>query len=85
MDFAKKIAVPAVTSLQELGFVLQASGFDSSEVSNALGHIQQRTGSDRVDVGIKAVLDCVFEARDGGEEVVETFSELLVDLIQDRQ
>ena len=37
--------------------MLQASGFDSSEINTALGHIQQRTGSDRVNIGIiKAML-----------------------------
>ena len=80
--FDTDIAVPAVTNLQELAVVLQASGFDSSEINTALGHVQQRTESDRVDVGIKAVLRCVFKAREGGSEVVETFSELLVRLIQ---
>lgn len=84
--FAQKVAVPAVSNLQELGAVLHESGFlESSEINAALGHVQQRTGSDRVDVGIKTVLDCVFRARDGGSEVVETFAELLVDKIEELQ
>lgn len=82
-DFAKKVAVPAVSNLQELGTILQESGFfNSQEIDGAVRNIQQRTGSDQVGVGIKTVLDCVFEARAGGTEVIETFVELLVENIQ---
>lgn len=86
MDFAKKVAVPAVTNLQELGAVLNESHFfDSADINAALGSVHQRTGSDRVDVGIKTVLDCIFEARAGGTDVLETFADLLVEKIQERE
>ena len=86
MDFAKKVAVPAVSNLRELGTVLQeARAFeDSSEIGNVLGAIQQRTGGETVGVGIKTILDCVFEAKAGGREgVSETLTELVVDCIQE--
>ena len=83
-DFAKKVAVPAVSSLQELGTVLSESGFfNSAEIRGSLEYIQRRTGSDQLGIGIKTVLDCVFEARAGGTDIMETFSDLLVEKIQD--
>ena len=86
MDFAKKVAVPAVSTLRELGTVLQeVRAFqDSSQIGNTLQQIQQRTGSEQVGVGIKTVLDCVFEAKAGGREgVEETFTELMIESIQE--
>lgn len=86
MDFAKKVAVPAVANLRELGTVIQQSGVydDDSEIGQTLGAIQQRTGSENVGIGIKTVLDCVFEAKAGGREGVrETFAELMVESIQE--
>ena len=62
MDFAKKVAVPGVSTLRELGAVLGESHlFDSGDVGQALGIIEQRTG---------------------GEAVLETFAELMIDQIQ---
>lgn len=83
MDFAKKVAVPGVSTLRELGAVLGESHlFDSGDVGQALGIIEQRTGGEAVGVGIKTVLDCIFEAKAGGEAVLETFAELMIDQIQ---
>lgn len=84
MDFAKKVAVPAVSNLRELGTVLhEARTFNSAHVNEALGIIQQRTGGQNVGVGIKTVLDCIFEARAGGPDsnVLETFTDLMVEKI----
>ncbi|RSL68263.1 hypothetical protein CEP53_002627 [Fusarium sp. AF-6] len=86
MDFAKKVAVPAVSTLRDLATVLQESRvFNSGDVNATLNEIQRLTGSDRVGVGIKTVLDCIFEAKAGGPEsnMVETFTELLVEKIQE--
>lgn len=86
MDFAKKVAVPAVSTLRELGTVLhEVSAFeDDSHIGSTLQQIQQRTGSEQVSVGIKTILDCVFEAKAGGREgVVETFTELIIESIQE--
>lgn len=86
MDFAKKVAVPAVSNLRELGSVLQESRvFNSQDINQALNIVQQRTGSESINVGIKSILDCIFEAKAGGPEsdVLETFSDLLVEKIQE--
>lgn len=86
MDFAKKVAVPAVSTLRDLATVLQESRvFNSADINATLNEIQRLTGSDRVGVGIKTVLDCIFEAKAGGPEsnMVETFTELLVEKIQE--
>ena len=86
MDFAKKVAVPAVSNLRELGAVLHESRiFNSAEVNQTLDTIRQRTGSDSVGIGIKNVLDFIFEARAGGpdSDMSETFSELLVERFQE--
>jgi vesicle-fusing ATPase len=85
-DFAKKVPVPAVSTLNELGPILDQSGvINPEDIRGALSAIRQRTGSDTVNVGVKAVLDCLFEARAGGEDfnIVETFSELLIEKIQE--
>lgn len=87
MDFAKKVAVPAVSNSQQLAAVLQGSRvFNSSEIRAAVGTVEERTGSDSVGVGIKTVLDCIFEAKAGApdSDVGETFSDLLVEEIQER-
>ncbi|KAI0392474.1 vesicle fusion factor [Xylariaceae sp. FL0594] len=89
MDFAKKVAVPAVANTQELSRVLQQSRvFDPDDVSEAVNLVRRGVGSDNVGVGIKTVLDCIFEARAGGgssAEVSHTFSELMVEKIQELQ
>ncbi|KAI1813074.1 vesicle fusion factor [Poronia punctata] len=89
MDFAKKVAVPAVANTQELGTVLQHSrAFAPEDVSEAVNLVRRGAGSDSVGVGIKTVLDCIFEARAGGgesPEVTQTFSELMVEKIQELQ
>lgn len=86
MDFAKKVAVPAVSNLQELGTVLQESRvFNSGDINQIINIVQQRTGSESVGVGIKTILDCIFEAKAGGpdSEVLDTFSDLLLETIQE--
>lgn len=85
--FPKKYAIPAVSNLQELDNALQTSQYLSPADARTVAQIVQRqTGSDRVGIGIKTVLDCVFEARFGrqeGPEVVEALADLLVEQIQD--
>jgi hypothetical protein len=85
--FDEVVPVPAVTNLQELGVVLHKSGLfsaDPSKINAVLGQVQQRTGSDRVDIGIKAILRCVSGAREGSseEDIVDTLADLLVKKIQ---
>jgi vesicle-fusing ATPase len=85
-DFAKKVAVPAVSDVHELATVLQESHvFNSGDINQLINMVQQRTGSDRIGVGIKTILDCIFEAKAGGPDgnVLETFSELLLENIQE--
>jgi vesicle-fusing ATPase len=85
-DFAKKVAVPGVSNLRELGTVLQEMEheFSSNDINLAINEIGQQTGSDNVGVGIKTVLDCVFEAkRDPEGRVTEAFTELLVGKINE--
>ncbi|KAI1820931.1 P-loop containing nucleoside triphosphate hydrolase protein [Xylaria intraflava] len=87
MDFAKKVAVPAVSNLQELRTVLRDSKvFNPEDINDAVNMVQQGSGSDRIGVGIKTVLDCIFEARAGGgssADIVRTLAELLVEKIQE--
>ncbi|RFN45081.1 vesicle fusion factor nsfi, partial [Fusarium flagelliforme] len=83
-DFAKKVAVPGVSNLRELGAVLQESPEFDYDVNATINEIGQQTGSDSVGVGIKTILDCIFEAkRDPNGQVVEAFVELLVGKIQE--
>ncbi|KAI0116409.1 P-loop containing nucleoside triphosphate hydrolase protein [Nemania sp. FL0031] len=89
MDFAKKVAVPAVTSLEELSMVLRESRvFNPEDINEAVNLVRQEAKSDKIGVGIKTVLDCIFEARAGGgpsSEIITTFSGLLVEKIQEMQ
>ncbi|KAJ3572253.1 hypothetical protein NPX13_g5111 [Xylaria arbuscula] len=89
MDFAKKVAVPPVSNLQELKVVMRESRvFDREDIEEAANLVQQGSGSDKIGVGVKTVLDCIFEARAGGgpsHEIIRTFSELLVEKIQELQ
>ena len=87
-DFAKKVAVPAVSNTRELAAVLQESKvLSSSEVNSAMKTVMQRIGGDSVGVGVKTVLDCVFEAKAGGAEtdVAETLSDLLEEQVREAQ
>ncbi|RCI14422.1 hypothetical protein L249_6180 [Ophiocordyceps polyrhachis-furcata BCC 54312] len=82
-DFGKMVAVPAVSNLKELCAVLQQTQvFSSPDINEVANILHQRTGSDSLGVGIKTVLECVFEAQAGRSEKVETLSELLLKRIQ---
>ncbi|KAI2622823.1 P-loop containing nucleoside triphosphate hydrolase protein [Xylaria nigripes] len=89
MDFAKKVAVPAVADLHELRTVLRDSKiFNPEDIDDAVNMVQKGAGSDRIGVGIKTVLDCIFEARAGGgssADILRTFAELLLEKIQEMQ
>jgi vesicle-fusing ATPase len=83
-DFAKKVAVPGVSNLRELAAVLQESPEFDYDVNATVNEIGRQTGSDSVGVGIKTILDCIFEAkRDPNGQVVEAFVELVVGKIQE--
>nr|AER26946.1 NsfA [Epichloe amarillans] len=85
-DFAKKVAVPAVSNVRELATILQESRtFNSGDINQVINMVQQRTGSDTIGVGIKAIQDLIFEAKAGGpnSDVLETFSDLLLEKIQE--
>lgn len=79
-DFAKKVAVPAVSNLRELGAVLSESrAFSNEDIGRSLSALESRTGNDHVGVGIKTILDCIFEAKAGGDDVADTFTELVLE------
>lgn len=87
-DFAKKVAVPAVSNLRELAVVLHESRvLNSEDVNQTISAIQERTGRDSVAVGVKSILDCIFEARAGGpnSNVVETLTDLIVEKMNEVQ
>lgn len=88
MDFAKKVAVPAVSNLKELAAVLHESRvFNSGDIDEVVNIVEQRTESDSIGVGIKTILDCIFEAKAGesSSDVLETFSDLLLEKMQEMQ
>ena len=84
-DFAKTVPVPAVSNVHQLAKVLQESGFvNSGDINQVINQVQQRTGSDDLGIGIKAVQNCIFEAKAGGPaEVVERLSTLLLERFAD--
>lgn len=83
-DFAKRVAVPTVSNIDELATVLQQSPlFNFGDVSQVIGRVQERTISDQFVMGIKAIQDCIFEARAGGTDCLERFIELLVSRADD--
>ena len=85
-DFAKKVAVPAVSNLQELANVLQESRMlNSGDVNQAISMLQERTGAQSLGLGVKTILDCIFEAKAGGPEsnVAETFVDLIEEKLQE--
>ncbi|KJZ80200.1 hypothetical protein HIM_00050 [Hirsutella minnesotensis 3608] len=86
--FSEKIAVPAVSNLNELGIVLQ-NAFDSGDINQVLNTVRQRrAGSDSVGVGIKTIFDLIFQARayaSGGSMsgILDTFSEILLEKMEE--
>ena len=84
-DFAKKVAVPAVSSLRELGTALEGSqSFSHNDITRICNIIQERMGSGEVGVGIKTIMSLVYEAKAGGQEsdIPETLAELIIEKIQ---
>lgn len=79
--FEIKVPVPAVTNLQELGTIFQEMGVSGGNIKSALGQIQQRTGSDRVDVGVKTIMKCVERATEDDDNVSERLADLMVENI----
>ncbi|KAJ2970765.1 hypothetical protein NQ176_g8029 [Zarea fungicola] len=78
-DFEKQVYIPAVSSLRELGVILQSSGsINGGDINRILSMLQERLGENRWGLGIKTVLDCITEARAGEEEVSETLVDLLM-------
>ena len=84
-DFAKTVAVPAVSNVDELASLLQESPlFNFGEVTQVIEKVRERTSSDQFFMGIKAIQDCIFEARAGEADSLEMFIELLIDRAKDR-
>lgn len=84
--FPKKFPVPAVSNLYELATALEESKhLDRSEAQAVCRKIEYQNQSDRVGLGIKTVLDCVFEAMSGQEDrrqIVESLADLLIENIE---
>lgn len=75
-----------MADLRELEAVLDESPSFESDVRGTLAKINQRTGTDRVGVGIKTVLDCTFVARTGAtdaDQISDTFADLISEKMQD--
>lgn len=86
MDFAKKVAVPAVSNLRELANVLHESKmFNSGDVNQIINMLQDRTGLETVGLGVKTILDCIFEAKAGDQDsnIAETFVDLIEEKMQE--
>lgn len=61
--FNRKLAVPCVSDLNELQALLAATGvFQDADINEALHELQNATGTQRVDVGVKEVLSVVESA-----------------------
>ncbi|KAK8094669.1 hypothetical protein PG997_001354 [Apiospora hydei] len=61
--FNRKLAVPCVSDLGELQALLAATGvFQDADINEALHELQNATGTQRVDVGVKEVLSVVESA-----------------------
>ncbi|PHH84689.1 hypothetical protein CDD83_1542 [Cordyceps sp. RAO-2017] len=79
--FSRKVEVPMVANLQELGGVLQESSeFDAGDIAQITNTLQQQTGSDRVGVGIRRILDSIFVAEAAPKpEMAEAFCRSLLE------
>lgn len=83
-DFDTTVAVPAVSNLDELRVVLHESrALDPGSVDQTINMIRDRTGTESVAVGVKAILSCIFKARNQGpgSSMVENLSDLLAEKI----
>ncbi|KAF2718480.1 AAA-domain-containing protein [Polychaeton citri CBS 116435] len=70
MKFNAEIAVPNVRTQEELYNILASSGqFSKEEAQKSIGDIQQVTGSDRLDFGIKQVLMAIQTAKQNRDKV----------------
>jgi hypothetical protein len=79
--FHNTVEVPAISNLNELGFALQdLPVFDSSKINQSLSMIQQRLGSNNVNIGIKTVLRCIDQAS-RAEEEAEDFVQAFTDFV----
>lgn len=85
MDFEKKVAVPPVQTFGELGEIMTESKvFDPQDIRGTLHRLQEVTQQDTVGLGVKAVLDCIFEARTAAEDMPSVFVDLMSTAINSR-
>ncbi|PHH63297.1 hypothetical protein CDD81_6154 [Ophiocordyceps australis] len=87
-DFEKKIDVPAVANFRELRIVLERRNiFNTEDINEVINIMQQRMGTDYVGVGIKSILNCVYEVEAGSQDSdrLSTFAKLLLEKIREMQ
>lgn len=62
LEFDHELAVPAVSNVQELGKVLSAKGVQEQDANEVLYQIESVTGSQKVGLGVKRVMDALTAA-----------------------
>lgn len=62
LEFNRELAVPAVSTVQELGNVLSAQGLQDQDKDEVLYQIERVTGSQKVGLGIKLAIDAITSA-----------------------
>ena len=77
--FNRDIVVPNVGTFDELASVLRhVRAFDDeADLSQSLNELRDITGSDRIGLGIKKVLNVIDEAKQERENVPSLFAEIL--------
>ena len=82
-DFAKKVAVPALSHLDEVEKVLiESDRVADEDVGVVVDKLRRHCGSNRLSIAVKNVLDCIYEAR--ADEDRANFPDTLADLLIER-
>ncbi|KAG5980307.1 hypothetical protein E4U55_004172 [Claviceps digitariae] len=62
--FIVKLAVPGISTLDELNAILKGSGsFDSDEIAHVIAVVQQRMRSETLRIGIKTIVNAISHAK----------------------
>lgn len=77
-DFEREIPVPNVNTAEELGYILnERTNFQGQDIRRILTDLQDRSGKETIDAGIKDILAGIGVAGDRSEKFTDYLSKIV--------
>lgn len=77
-DFEREIPVPNVNTAEELGYILnERTNFQGQDIRRILTDLQDRSGKETIDAGIKDILAGIGVAGDHSEKFTDYLSKIV--------